>query len=150
MQHSVNNSRNVSTSRPTEGKKVRCSVLCGYISNCQVVTQSATHSCAIPIWCTADHSDCVAYSTMRPCSHHNFGTGTEPERNRAPVFTPVLLGPVVPERANHLTMWSQWNRSSWLCRVNAQPDAFRPRLASPCVIMKNMQYIFGAIQGFVT
>ena len=26
--------------------------------------------------------------------------------------------------------------------VNAQPGAFRWRLASPCVIMKNMQYIF--------
>ena len=33
------------------------------------------------------------------------------------------------------------NGSGWLCSVNAQPDAFRSRLASPCVIMKNMQYI---------
>ena len=34
------------------------------------------------------------------------------------------------------------NGSGWLCGVNAQPDAFRSRLASPCVIMKNLQYIF--------
>ena len=40
----------------------------------------------------------------RPCSHHTFGTGTVPERNRAPVFTPVPLRPVVPERADHLAM----------------------------------------------
>ena len=46
-----------------------------------------------------------------PCSHHSFGTGTVPERNRAPVFTPVPLRPVVPERADHLAMWSQWNGS---------------------------------------
>ena len=31
------------------------------------------------------------------------------------------------------------NGSGWLCGVNAQPDAFRSRLAS---LMKNMQYIF--------
>ena len=48
---------------------------------------------------------------IRPCSHHSFGTGTVPERNRAPVFTPVPLRPVVPERADHLAMWSQWNGS---------------------------------------
>ena len=78
---------------------------------------------------------------IRPCSHHSFGTGTVPERNRAPVFTPVPLRPVVPERADHLAMWSQWNGSGWLCGVNAQPDAFRSRLASPCVIMTNIQYI---------
>ena len=41
---------------------------------------------------------------LRPCSHHSFGTGTVPERNRAPVFTPVPLRPVVPERADHLAM----------------------------------------------
>ena len=40
----------------------------------------------------------------RPCSHHSFGTGTVPERNRAPVFTPVPLRPVVPERTDHLAM----------------------------------------------
>ena len=34
------------------------------------------------------------------------------------------------------------NGSDRLCGVNAQPDAFRWRLLSPCVIMKNMQYIF--------
>ena len=33
------------------------------------------------------------------------------------------------------------NGSGWLCGVNAQPDAFRSRLASPCVIMTNLQYI---------
>ena len=34
------------------------------------------------------------------------------------------------------------NGSGWLCgTVNAQPDAFRSRLASSCVIMKNMQYL---------
>ena len=33
------------------------------------------------------------------------------------------------------------NASGWLCGVNAQPDAFRSRLASPCVIMTNIQYI---------
>ena len=33
------------------------------------------------------------------------------------------------------------NGSGWLCGVNAQPDAFRSRLASPCVIMTNIQYI---------
>ena len=43
-------------------------------------------------------------SYLRPCSHHTFGTGTVPERNRAPVFTPVPLRPVVPERADHLAM----------------------------------------------
>ena len=43
--------------------------------------------------------------------HHSFGTGAEPERNRAPVFTSVPLCPVVPERADHLAMWSQWNGS---------------------------------------
>ena len=48
---------------------------------------------------------------MGTCSHHSFGTGTVPERNRAPVFTPVPLRPVVPERADHLAMWSQWNGS---------------------------------------
>ena len=48
---------------------------------------------------------------LRPCSHHSFGTGTVPERNRAPVFTPVPLRPVVPERSDHLAMWSQWNGS---------------------------------------
>ena len=83
---------------------------------------------------------------LRPCSHHSFGTGTVPECNRAPVFTPVPLRLVVPERADHLAMWSQWNGfqngSGRLCGVNAQPDAFRSRLASPCVIMKSMQYIF--------
>ena len=48
---------------------------------------------------------CFAYSAkIRPCSHHSFGTGTVPERNRAPVFTPVPLRPVVPERADHLAM----------------------------------------------
>ena len=31
------------------------------------------------------------------------------------------------------------NGSGWLCGVNAQPDAFRSRLASTCVIMKNMK-----------
>ena len=39
------------------------------------------------------------------------GSGTVPERNRAPVFTPVPLRPVVPERADHFVMWSQWNGS---------------------------------------
>ena len=34
------------------------------------------------------------------------------------------------------------NGSGWPCGVNAQPDAFRSRLTSPCVVMKNMQYIF--------
>ena len=54
---------------------------------------------------------------QRLCSHHSFGTGTVPERHRAPVFTPVPLRPVVPERADHLAMWSQcamwsqWNGS---------------------------------------
>ena len=33
------------------------------------------------------------------------------------------------------------NGSGWLCGVNAQPDAFRSQLASPCVIMTNIQYI---------
>ena len=33
------------------------------------------------------------------------------------------------------------NGSGWLCGVNAQPDAFRSRLDSPCVIMTNIQYI---------
>ena len=32
--------------------------------------------------------------------------------------------------------------SGWLCDVTAKPDAFRSRLASPCVIMKNMQHFF--------
>ena len=31
------------------------------------------------------------------------------------------------------------NGSGWLCGVNAQPDAFRSRLVSTCVIMKNMK-----------
>ena len=48
--------------------------------------------------------DTVDYTILRPCSHHSFGTGTVPERNRAPVFTPVPLRPVVPERADHLAM----------------------------------------------
>ena len=39
---------------------------------------------------------------IRPCSHHSFGTGMVPERP---------LRPVVPERADHLAMWSQWNGS---------------------------------------
>ena len=43
-------------------------------------------------------------NSLRPCSHHTFGTGTVPERNRAPVFTPVPLRPVVPERADDLAM----------------------------------------------
>ena len=34
------------------------------------------------------------------------------------------------------------NGSCWLCGVNAQPDAFRLRFASPCVTMNNMQYLF--------
>ena len=42
--------------------------------------------------------------SLRPCSHHSFETGTVPERNRAPVFTPVPLRAVVPERADHLAM----------------------------------------------
>ncbi len=46
----------------------------------------------------------IATAQLRPCSHHSFGTGTVPERNRAPVFTPVPLRPVVPERADHLAM----------------------------------------------
>ena len=33
------------------------------------------------------------------------------------------------------------NGSGWLCGVNAQPDAFRSRLASTCVIMTDIQYI---------
>ena len=41
---------------------------------------------------------------LRSCSHHSFGTRTVPERNRAPVFTPVPLGLVVPERADHLAL----------------------------------------------
>ena len=48
---------------------------------------------------------------LRPCSHHSFGTGTVAERNRAPICTPVPLRPVIPERADHLAMWSQWNGS---------------------------------------
>ena len=49
-------------------------------------------------------SSSVTLELLRPCSHHTFGTGTVPERNRAPVFTPVPLRPVVPERADHLAM----------------------------------------------
>ena len=33
------------------------------------------------------------------------------------------------------------NGSGWFCGVNAQPDAFRSRLASTCVIMTNIPYI---------
>ena len=43
---------------------------------------------------------------IRPCSHHSFGAGTVPERNRAPVFTPVPLRPVVPERVR-LALWCE-------------------------------------------
>ena len=56
-------------------------------------------------------SHCERGFSVRPCSHNSFGTGTGPERNRAPVFPPVPLCPVVPERADHLAMWSQWNGS---------------------------------------
>ena len=60
--------------------------------------------------CSMDYTN-TKLVWIRPCSHHTFGTGTVPERNRAPVFTPVPLRPVVPERADHLAMWSQWNGS---------------------------------------
>ena len=51
-----------------------------------------------------DYAHAIVLFVLRPCSHHSFGTGTVPERNRAPVFTPVPLRPVVPERADHLAM----------------------------------------------
>ena len=34
------------------------------------------------------------------------------------------------------------NGSGWLCGVNAQPDAFRSQLASPCVLYNNDTHIF--------
>ena len=63
------------------------------------------------VFCEHSDNSCSWMTALRPCSHHSFGTGTVPERNRTPVFTPVPLRPVVPERADHLTMWSQWNGS---------------------------------------
>ena len=47
---------------------------------------------------------CRGPTTLRPCSHHRFGTGTVPEPFQSPVFRPVPLRPVVPERADHLAI----------------------------------------------
>ena len=72
--------------------------------------------------------------SLRPCSHHSFGTGTVPERNRAPVFTPVPLRLVIPERADHLAMWSQWNGSGTGpvgSVVWTRDDPFRNRSSCP-------------------
>ena len=47
---------------------------------------------------------CLYNMTLRPCSNHRFETGTVPEPFQSPVFRPVPLCPVVPERADHLAM----------------------------------------------
>ena len=79
-----------------------------------------------------------------------FGIGKaaalRPERNRVPVFTPVPLRPVVPERADHLAMWSQWNGSGTVpfgsvVWTHNWTRSGRDSLAHG-VVMKNMQYIF--------
>ena len=54
---------------------------------------------------------CAQLPKIRPCSHHRFETRTVPEPFQLPVFRPVPLRPLVPERADHLAMWSQWNGS---------------------------------------
>ena len=82
---------------------------------------------------------------LKPCSHHRFGTGTVPERNQAPVFTPVPLRPVIPERADHLAMWSQWNGSGTgpvgSVVVNARLDPFRNRFQLPVTFVDSQPII---------
>ena len=51
------------------------------------------------------------FTYLRPCSHHRFETRTVPEPFQLSVFRPVPLRPLVPVRADHLAMWSQWNGS---------------------------------------
>ena len=43
-------------------------------------------------------------TSLRPCSHHRFETRTVLEPFQLPVFRPVPLRPLVPERADHLAM----------------------------------------------
>ena len=73
--------------------------------------------------------DVIAVSG-RPCSH--LFHCVQSFRNE-PTTSRCDRSGTVPERFR--------NGSGWPCGVNAQPDAFRSRLASPCVIMTNIQYI---------
>ena len=78
--------------------------------NYQHSGRAGSNKLVLDVWFRANKGKQL-WKRLRPCSHHSFGTGTVPERNRVPVFTPVPLRPVIPERADHLAMWSQWNGS---------------------------------------
>ena len=69
------------------------------------------------------------------------GTGTQPgARVHTRSSAPGRSGTSRPPR-DVIAVERFRNGSGWPCGVNAQPDAFRSQLASPCVIMTNIQYI---------
>ena len=68
-------------------------------------------------------------------------TGTQPGA-RVHTYSPAPGRSGTSQSPRDVTAVERFrNGSGWLCGVNAQPDAFRSRLSSPCVIMTNIQYI---------
>ena len=91
----------------------------------------------------ASYIVCVLYqlslAVFRPQLWDRNGSGTQPGARVHTCSTGSgRSGTSRPPRDVIAVEWFR-NGSGWLCGVNAQPDAFRSRLAS---LMKNMQYIF--------
>ena len=80
--------------------------VCGYstiVAWCvRVIRQSSSSSPQTTIVGPTKDAWCVP--SFRPCSHHRFETRTVPEPFQLPVFRPVPLRALVPERADHLAM----------------------------------------------
>ena len=100
-----------------------------------------SHFCHFCRFVASKTVGCPFVVSLRACSHHSFGTGTQPG---ARVHTRSTVsgrsGTSRPPR-DVIAVEQDRNVSSCLCGVNGQPDAFRSRLASQCVIMTNIQYI---------
>ena len=111
----------VQSSRNRAVRSEHCSHNCDYTLQCIVLLSIKFELCQYFLLATRitlassqmilPSKKIVRNSLVRPCSHHRFETRTVPEPFQLPVFRPVPLRPLVPERADHLAMWSQWNRS---------------------------------------
>ena len=66
---------------------------------------------------------------LRPCSHHSFGTGTQPGARVHTCSTGSGRSGTSRPPRDVIAVERFRNGSGWLSGVNAQPDAFRSRLA---------------------